>query len=93
MYLFTCLEAILVVVSLEINLGLSHRNHFIGLAVVRRAGSYTCSAYDSGRYLMIGKCDRCGMDNVEIMSIESLNSKKRENLCNQCRPADGSYAY
>lgn len=53
----------------------------------------TCSAYDSRRYLMIGKCDRCGMDKVEIMSVESPNSKKKENLCNQCRPVDGSYAY
>lgn len=40
---------------------------------------------------MIGKCDQCGMDNVEVMSID--NSTKRQNLCNQCRPADGSYAY
>jgi len=33
------------------------------------------------------------MDNVEVMSIDNSTSSKRENLCNQCRPAGGSYAY
>jgi hypothetical protein len=42
---------------------------------------------------MIGKCDRCGMENVKIMSIKNPDSKEPINLCNQCRPADGSYAY
>ncbi len=42
---------------------------------------------------MIGKCDRCGMNNVEVMSIKNPRSGGRENLCNQCRPADGAYGY
>ena len=42
---------------------------------------------------MIGKCDRCGMDNVEVMTVKSEDDKKEIRLCNQCRPADGAYAY
>jgi hypothetical protein len=42
---------------------------------------------------MIGKCDQCGMDNVEVMSIKKANSEEQTTLCNQCRPADGAYAY
>jgi hypothetical protein len=43
---------------------------------------------------MIGKCDRCGMDNVEVMTVKSEDGKKEiKQLCNQCRPADGAYAY
>jgi hypothetical protein len=43
---------------------------------------------------MIGKCDRCGMDNVEVMTVKkSEESGKEIKLCNQCRPADGAYAY
>ena len=41
---------------------------------------------------MIDKCDRCGMTNVEVMIVKSENGKQ-EKLCNQCRPADGAYAY
>jgi hypothetical protein len=33
------------------------------------------------------------MNNVEVMSIKNPSSGGRENLCNQCRPADGTYAY
>jgi hypothetical protein len=42
---------------------------------------------------MIGKCDECGMENVEVMSVKQANSNKEITLCNQCRPADGAYAY
>ncbi|MGC2427427.1 MAG: hypothetical protein WA421_10350 [Nitrososphaeraceae archaeon] len=42
---------------------------------------------------MTGKCDRCGMDNVEVMTVKSEDGKKEIRLCNQCRPADGAYAY
>jgi hypothetical protein len=42
---------------------------------------------------MIGKCDRCGMTNVQIMSVKSEDGKNEIKLCNQCRPADGAYAY
>jgi hypothetical protein len=42
---------------------------------------------------MKGKCDECGMENVEVMSIKKTNSNKEIVLCNQCRPADGAYAY
>ena len=44
---------------------------------------------------IIGKCDRCGMTNVEVKITESEedNNKKGIKLCNQCRPADGAYAY
>ena len=43
--------------------------------------------------LMIGKCDNCGLENVELMSIRMGGSQDKRNLCNQCRPADGTYAY
>jgi transcription elongation factor Elf1 len=42
---------------------------------------------------MIGKCDRCGLENVEVMSIKKQNSQEQITLCNQCRPADGAYEY
>ena len=42
---------------------------------------------------MLGKCDNCGMENVEVMSIIKQDSQERMNLCNQCRPANGAYAY
>ena len=43
---------------------------------------------------MIGKCDNCGLENVEIVSIrKEENSSDKLNLCNQCRPADGAYGY
>lgn len=40
---------------------------------------------------MIGRCDECGMENVEVMSI-TKNKGEKTTLCNQCRPADGAYA-
>jgi hypothetical protein len=43
--------------------------------------------------VMTGKCHRCGMENVEVMSIKKANSEEQITLCNQCRPADGAYAY
>ena len=43
--------------------------------------------------VMIGKCHRCGIENVEVMSIKKANSEEQITLCNQCRPADGAYAY
>ena len=43
--------------------------------------------------IMMGKCDNCGMENVEVMSIRKQDSQEQMNLCNQCRPADGAYAY
>jgi hypothetical protein len=42
---------------------------------------------------MIGKCEQCGMENVEVMSIKKENSDEKITLCNQCRPVDGAYAY
>ena len=42
---------------------------------------------------MIGKCDNCGLENVEIMSIRKGDYINKLNLCNQCRPADGAYGY
>ncbi|HZD83248.1 MAG TPA: hypothetical protein VE076_10260 [Nitrososphaeraceae archaeon] len=44
---------------------------------------------------MIGKCDRCGMDNVEVMTVKKSEEggRKEIKLCNQCRPADCAYAY
>jgi hypothetical protein len=41
---------------------------------------------------MIGRCDQCGMTNVEVKNIK-IENKKERTLCNQCRPADGAYAY
>ena len=42
---------------------------------------------------MRGKCDRCGMEDVEVMSLKKANSDGQITLCNQCRPEDGAYAY
>ena len=42
---------------------------------------------------MKGKCDECGMENVEVMSITKNDKGEKITLCNQCRPADGAYAY
>jgi hypothetical protein len=42
---------------------------------------------------MIGKCDKCGMESVEVMSLQKQDSQEKTNLCNQCRPADGAYGY
>jgi hypothetical protein len=42
---------------------------------------------------MIGKCDECGMENVEVKYVKKANSDEKVALCNQCRPADGAYAY
>jgi hypothetical protein len=41
---------------------------------------------------MIGKCERCGMTNVEVKRVK-IDHNKEATLCNQCRPADGAYAY
>ena len=41
---------------------------------------------------MIGKCDLCGMEDVEIKQYR-IRDDQRKNMCNQCRPADGAYAY
>jgi hypothetical protein len=43
--------------------------------------------------IMKGRCDECGMENVEVMSIKKNNKGEYSALCNQCRPADGAYAY
>ena len=40
-----------------------------------------------------GRCEECGMENVEVMSIKRNNEGEKITLCNQCRPADGAYAY
>ncbi len=42
---------------------------------------------------MRGRCDECGMENVEVMTIKKDNKDENITLCNQCRPADGAYAY
>ena len=41
---------------------------------------------------MIGKCDQCGLENVEITMVKS-DQKKELHLCNQCKPTDGAYGY
>jgi len=43
--------------------------------------------------IMKGKCDECGMEDVEVLSITKNNESGKTTLCNQCRPADGAYAY
>ena len=43
--------------------------------------------------IMKGRCDQCGMENVEVMTIKKDNKEEKITLCNQCRPADGAYAY
>jgi hypothetical protein len=43
--------------------------------------------------VMIGKCDQCGMENVEVLSVKKANSEEKTTLCNQCRPPDGAYGY
>jgi hypothetical protein len=42
---------------------------------------------------MIGKCEQCGMTDVEVKTIRIGKNGKTRTLCNQCRPADGAYAY
>lgn len=44
---------------------------------------------------MIGRCEQCGMSNVEVktITIRDNNNNQKRTLCNQCRPADGAYAY
>jgi hypothetical protein len=42
---------------------------------------------------MKGRCDECVMENVEVTSITKKNKDEKITLCNQCRPADGTYAY
>lgn len=42
---------------------------------------------------MIGKCEQCGMSDVEVRMTKSKDEGKTKTLCNQCRPADGAYAY
>lgn len=42
---------------------------------------------------MKGKCDECSLEDVEVKSIKKENSEEKIMLCNQCRPADGAYAY
>lgn len=41
---------------------------------------------------MIGKCDQCGLENVEITVVKSSRNKELK-LCNQCKPTDGAYGY
>ncbi len=41
---------------------------------------------------MIGKCEQCGMINVEVKTIRTEKNGMKT-LCNQCRPVDGAYAY
>jgi hypothetical protein len=43
--------------------------------------------------VMKGRCDECGMENVEVMSVTKDDKGEKTTLCNQCRPADGAYAY
>jgi hypothetical protein len=40
---------------------------------------------------MIGQCEQCKMTDVEVKPVK-INDKIMK-LCNQCRPADGAYAY
>jgi hypothetical protein len=43
---------------------------------------------------MIGKCEQCGMTDVEVKTIKiGEEDGKLRTLCNQCRPAGGAYAY
>jgi len=42
---------------------------------------------------MIGKCEQCGMTDVEVKTLTIEEDDKVRTLCNQCRPADGAYAY
>jgi hypothetical protein len=42
---------------------------------------------------MIGRCEQCGMTDVEVKTIRIGKNDKTRTLCNQCRPADGAYAY
>jgi transcription elongation factor Elf1 len=41
---------------------------------------------------MIGKCDQCGLENVEITVVKSDRNKQLK-FCNQCKPTDGAYGY
>ena len=49
-------------------------------------------AYVLSSLHMIGECEQCGLTNVEVRPVKVEDNKTRT-LCNQCRPADGAYAY
>ncbi|HZE78556.1 MAG TPA: hypothetical protein VE089_08410 [Nitrososphaeraceae archaeon] len=40
---------------------------------------------------MIGQCEQCKMTDVEVKPVKIKGNNMK--LCNQCRPADGAYAY
>lgn len=41
---------------------------------------------------MKGVCESCGIKDVEVTLAKSASGNDK-NLCNQCIPADGAYAY
>jgi hypothetical protein len=49
--------------------------------------------YYSPDIFMKGRCEECGLENVEVMKVSKEGSNEKATLCNQCRPADGAYAY
>jgi|GEM_PF-933209 len=49
--------------------------------------------YSIALFERLGTCDQCGMANVEVKTIHNGENGKTLTLCNQCRPADGAYAY
>lgn len=57
---------------------------------------YAILISDTMKYIvsvnMIGKCDQCGLENVEISMVKSDRNKDLK-LCNQCKPTDGAYGY
>lgn len=42
---------------------------------------------------MKGRRDESGMENAEVMNVTKNNKSEEVTLCNQCKSADGAYAY
>jgi len=44
------------------------------------------------KILLKGICESCGMKDIQVTTYRDDNGNSKQ-LCNQCRPADGAYAY
>jgi hypothetical protein len=60
---------------------------------LKRLILYFAQDYSSGLLKMLGKCEQCGMTDVEVKTIKIGKNGEVRTLCNQCRPVGGAYAY
>jgi hypothetical protein len=78
-------EAFMMLVDYQAN-SIEQRQMFQGIH------KHLCLIGCSCSMRMIGRCEQCGMVDVEVKTTRTENNRTRT-LCNQCRPADGAYAY